>query len=114
MRANGLTTTSKGCAYVFAGAVLISFASLFVKEAPIAPAMVGFYRLLLGGTALVAFAFLRGERRLPSRGMLRLLVAAAVCVSADLIAWHESIIRLGPGLATIIANFQVFFLALWG
>jgi drug/metabolite transporter (DMT)-like permease len=114
MRASGLTPTFKGYAYVFSGAVLISFASLFVKEAPMAPAMVVFYRLLLGGTALLIFAAIRGERLLPSRRMFLLLVAAAACFSADLTAWHECIIRLGPGLATIMANFQVFFLAFWG
>ena len=114
MQSRKLSPTAKGYIYLFSGAVCVSFASLFVKEAPIPPAMVAFYRLLLGGVALLAFAIVRGERWLPSRRMFWLMLAAGVFFSADLIAWHECILRLGPGLATIITNFQVFFLAIWG
>ena len=32
----------------------------------------------------------------------------------DLTLWHRSIDYVGPGLATILGNFQVFFLALFG
>lgn len=114
MLLNKLTPTVKGYIYVFSGAVCVSFASLFVKEAPIEPAMVAFYRLLMGGVALLAFAIVRGERWLPSRRMFWLVLGASAFFSADLISWHECILRLGPGLATMMANFQVFFLALWG
>ena len=109
-----LTPDRKAHIYVLGGAICISFASLFVKEAAMEPAMVAFYRLLFGGLSLLGVAVLRGERWIPSRSMLRVLVVVAFCFSSDLIAWHECIVRLGPGLATILVNFQVFFLALWG
>lgn len=109
-----LTPSCKAHISVFSGAVCISFASLFVKEAPMEPAVVAFYRLLFGGVALLAIALVRGERLVPSRPMLWILLAAGLFFSGDLIAWHECIVRLGPGLATILGNFQVFCLALWG
>ena len=104
----------KGHCAVVAGAVCISFAALFVKDAPIDPSMVALYRLLFGGAALVIFAVLRKERLVPSRSILPYMLLAAFFFSADLTAWHASIVRIGPGLATILANFQVFFLALFG
>ncbi len=109
-----MTPSRKGHLAVFAGAFCISFAALFVQDAPIDPSMVAFYRLTFGTVALFAVAVLRRERLAPSKSMLRLLVLASVLFSSDLLAWHESIVRLGPGLATIVGNFQVFFLALHG
>ncbi|MDR2604070.1 MAG: DMT family transporter [Desulfovibrio sp.] len=109
-----LTPSVEGHILVAAGAVCISFAGLFVKEAPMPPAMVAFYRLLFGGIVLTLFAAVRGERLLPPLPMLGVMAAAALCFSGDLTSWHECIVRLGPGFATIICNFQVFFLALWG
>lgn len=41
-------------------------------------------------------------------------VAATVCFALDLFLWHHSVHLVGPGLATILANFQIFFLAFFG
>ena len=43
-----------------------------------------------------------------------LLLLAAVFFSADLWSWHRSIGYVGPGLSTLLANFQVFFVTLAG
>lgn len=99
---------------VFAGAFCISFAALFVKGAPMHPSMIAFYRCLFGAIALFAVALVRRERLLPSAGLLAVMAPAGFLFSADLISWHESIVRIGPGLATIICNFQVFFMAAYG
>jgi drug/metabolite transporter (DMT)-like permease len=109
-----LTPSRKGFLCVFSGAACISFAGLFVKESPLEPGIVAFYRLLFGGLVLMVAALLRGERHVPSRPMARILFQAALCFGVELVSWHECIVRVGPGLATILANFQVFFLALWG
>jgi drug/metabolite transporter (DMT)-like permease len=42
------------------------------------------------------------------------VVAASALFTADLAFWHRSIHLVGPGLATILANFQVFLLAGFG
>jgi drug/metabolite transporter (DMT)-like permease len=104
----------RGQLLVMAGSFCISFAALFVKGASMDPSVVVFYRLLFGGIALVAVALWRRERLMPPRSLLGVMAAAAAFFFADLTTWHACIVRLGPGLATILANFQVFFLALFG
>jgi drug/metabolite transporter (DMT)-like permease len=52
------------------------------------------------------------ERR--SGVALAALVAAGVLFAADLAVWHRSIWYVGPGLATLLGNFQVFLLAFVG
>lgn len=109
-----LTPTARGYVLVLSGSVCVSFAGLFVKGAPIDSSMVAFYRLLFGGVCLGLVALIRLDRLVPTLYMLGIMALAALFFSGDLITWHESIIRLGPGLAAIICNFQVFFLAIFG
>jgi len=100
--------------FVLAGAFFISFAALFVQGSAMDPAMVAFYRLVSGGIALLLFALFRHDRVVPSLAMLRVFGLAGLLFAGDLVLWHESILRLGPGLATIMGNSQVFILALYG
>jgi drug/metabolite transporter (DMT)-like permease len=91
-----------------AGAVLISFSSVFVKLSGVGPASAGFYRMLFGALALTAAALLLRERlRLEYRTLLW-ATAAGLMFAADLSVWHRSIEGVGPGLATVLGNFQVF------
>ena len=97
------------------GAALISFAPVFVRLTPVSPTESAFYRTLFGGLMLAAWVILRRapvERR--SGKALLALLAAGVLFSADLAVWHRSIWYVGPGLATLLGNFQVFLLALVG
>jgi drug/metabolite transporter (DMT)-like permease len=109
-----MTSTLKGVIYILSGAVCISFAALFVRWVDAGPTAVAFYRLLWGGLALTLIAVARRDRLLPTAGMLPLMAAAAFFFASDLSCWHQSILYIGPGLATIITNFQVFFLAIIG
>ena len=93
------------------GAVLISFAAVFVRLASVGPTTAGFYRMLIGGVALAVVAAARRERPRPDRRAVVLAIVAGAVFAVDLIAWHRSIHYVGPGLATILANFQVFILA---
>jgi drug/metabolite transporter (DMT)-like permease len=43
-----------------------------------------------------------------------LLLAASVFFALDLWFWHRSINYIGPGLSTLLANFQVFFMMIAG
>ncbi len=104
----------KGALFVLAGAFAISFSPLFIKMDDTGPSAVAFYRLFWGGLALTLTAILRGERIIPGAAMFRTMALAALFFSGDLIYWHFSILRVGPGLATILSNFQVFFLAIFG
>lgn len=101
---------------VAAGAVLISFAPVFVKLVSVGPSVAGFYRMVVGAVVLGAVAVVRGER-FRSGGALRVYlptIAAGLLFALDLAFWHRSIRYVGPGLATILGNCQVFLLAGFG
>lgn len=95
---------------LFTGAVLISFSPVFVKLVSVSPTTSGFYRTLLGGAALAAFLLVTGRRLGFPRAAWPPLVLAAICFALDLWFWHRSILYIGPGLSTLLANMQVFFM----
>ena len=96
---------------VLAGAVMISFSAVFVKLAHVGPTVSAFYRMAIGGFLLMVIAVVTGKAvRFPLKA-LSLMALCAFCFVWDLTVWHHSIFYVGPGLATILANFQVFFLA---
>lgn len=97
------------------GAAMISFAPVFVRLTPVSPTDSAFYRTLFGGLMLAAWVVAARapvERR--SGFALAALITAGVLFAADLAAWHRSIWYVGPGLATLLGNFQVFLLAFVG
>jgi len=99
---------------VLAGAVMISFAAVFVRLADVAPTTSGFYRMLFGTLALAAWvALVPALRREMRRGWAGSTVIA-LFFAADMWFWHRSIDYIGPGLATLLANFQVFVLTAIG
>ena len=55
----------------------------------------------------------REWRRFIARDLIWLTLPA-LAFAADLILWHRSIRDIGPGLATLAANFQVFIMAIVG
>lgn len=114
MTFQALSPAARGSAFVVAGATCISFAPLFVRVVESGPTPVAFYRLLFGGVALLVLALARRERIVPGKSMFGLMLLAAAFFTSDLACWHQSILYIGPGLATIITNFQVFFLAVIG
>lgn len=93
------------------GAVLISFSSVMVKLAQVGPTTSAFYRVLLGGLALMVLVLVRREPLWAGWRVLIGALAAGLFFSLDLFFWHRSIIYVGPGLAAILANFQVFVMA---
>ncbi|MGA7964774.1 MAG: DMT family transporter [Gammaproteobacteria bacterium] len=99
---------------VLSGAVLISFAAVFVVLSGVASAPAAFYRLAIGAVVLLGFAGLRRERlRLDLRFVFYVLLAGAA-FAADLVIWQLSIYRVGPGIATLLPNFQVVLMTLAG
>lgn len=96
------------------GAMLLSCTGLFVVYAHTAPTVSGFYRMLFGGVMLLAWVAMRGAWRSITWRDLWLALLPAVCFATDLIQWHRSILWVGPGVATLLGNFQVFLMALVG
>jgi drug/metabolite transporter (DMT)-like permease len=105
---------AESTAWLAAGAGLISFSAVFVRIAHVSPAASGFYRVFFGGLVLLAIAAARRERLWNGGRYLFMQAACAVLLFLDLVAWHTSIHYIGPGLATLLANLQVFLLALYG
>ena len=99
---------------LIAGATLLSFAPVFVRLLSVPPTTSAFYRTLIGGGILLALVFARREPLRMRRTVFWVLLAAGFFFALDLAFWHRSINYLGPGLATLLANFQVFVLAIAG
>jgi len=97
-----------------AGAMLLSIAPVLVRVADIGPTPAGFYRMAVGGVVLAILVKLRRGRWRGGRGHFALCAVAGGLFAADLAFWHRSINLVGPGLATILANLQVFVLAGFG
>jgi len=99
---------------LFIGAALISLSPVWVRLVDVAPSTSGFYRVLFGGAALVIYLLATRRRLHMSMRTWLLLVVASVFLSLDLWFWHRSIYYIGPGLATLLANFQVFIMMIVG
>lgn len=107
--------------HLLLGAAIISFSPVFVKLAApygISGDAAAFHRVFIGGVCLFLASLASREPRskvwnMPKSGLLWSLACAAF-FTADLLCWHLSILYIGPGLATLFGNFQVFLLAAWG
>ncbi len=105
-----VSLTKHPLAGLTAGAFIISFSSIFARLSTEAPVVNGFYRMMFGAVFLIALAFFTGSRFSFGRSMLY-SAFAGVLLGTDMVFWHTGIDYIGPGLATLLANFQVFFLA---
>ena len=95
---------------LYAGATMISFSPVWVKLVSVSPTTSGFYRVFIGGIALALYLLATRQRLRLSGTVWAILAGSAVFFALDLWFWHRSINYIGPGLATLLANFQVFFM----
>jgi drug/metabolite transporter (DMT)-like permease len=96
------------------GAVMISFAPVFVRLVELPATVIGFYRCFVGGAVLLGWVLVRRMPLRVGRPALLALALGGAAFAADLSMWHRSVWYVGPGLSTLLANFQVFVLALVG
>jgi drug/metabolite transporter (DMT)-like permease len=99
---------------LFIGAALISLSPVWVRLVDVAPSTSGFYRVVFGGAALVIYLLATQRQLHLSKRTWWLLLAASFFLALDLWFWHRSINFIGPGLSTLLANFQVFFMMIAG
>ncbi|HEY0179962.1 MAG TPA: DMT family transporter, partial [Dokdonella sp.] len=114
LMAAGTGTPRAALLEMIVGAAAISTTSLFVKVAGVGPTVSAFYRMAFGGLMLLAGLVALGRWRHVRRADLGWLLLPALAFAVDLIVWHRSILYVGPGLATLLGNFQVFLMALAG
>jgi drug/metabolite transporter (DMT)-like permease len=95
------------------GAGCISASAVLVKLADTGTATTAFYRCFLALPALVTLAVLEqrrhGQRRPAARSGALL---AGLILSVDLVLWNHAIAEVGAGIATVLGNLQVLFVAL--
>ena len=99
---------------LFIGAALISLSPVWVKLVSISATASGFWRLAIGGVAIALYLVLSRQRVQLSARIWQVLILAAFFLALDLWLYHRSIQLIGPGLATLIANFQVFVMVAAG
>lgn len=99
---------------LFVGAALISLSPVWVALVNVSPTTSGFYRVAFGAAGLSLYLLVRRRRLNFSAYVWGMLVVAAVFFALDLWFWHRSINFVGPGLSTLLANFQVFIMTLAG
>ena len=92
------------------GAVMISFSGVWVEICHVPPGVSAFYRVLFGGLILLPAVVWHREMRWHGPRHLSLILLCGLFFALDLAFYHYSIQSIGPGLGTIIPNFQVFIL----
>lgn len=93
---------------------MISFSAVWVRLSDVPPVTSGLYRVFFGSLILLIATFWQKEMRIIPLKSLLLIILCGFIFGLDLLFWHESILFIGPGLATIVSNFQVFILAAIG
>ena len=90
------------------GAAIIGTNGLMVRYAGTPPTISAFWRMLLSGLLLAALVQSRHGWQPLSRKAWMWIALPSVAFALDLWMWHRSILLVGPGLATLLANAQVF------
>lgn len=93
------------------GAIIISFSSVMVKLAHVPPDVAGFYRLVGGGLGMLLILWRLGKLKDLTPHVWKWSLLSALFFAVDFFFWHRSIGLIGPGLSTMLANFQVIALA---
>ncbi len=100
----------RGSLSILAGAFLISFSPVFVNLVNIEPTVSGFYRMLFGSIALFIIYLFNNNKNPFRENISKFILYGAIFFSLDLWFWHRSVIYIGPGLSTLLANFQILIL----
>lgn len=99
---------------LFIGAALISLSPVWVRLVDVSATASAFWRVAIGGLAIAAYLVISRRRLQFSTRIWKVLILAAFFIALDLWFYHRSIQLIGPGLSTLIANFQVFVMAAAG
>jgi drug/metabolite transporter (DMT)-like permease len=100
--------------YIFVGAFLISFSGVWVKVSQVTPTSSAFYRVLFGGIILFILTVFNRELKWYGTRHTASLFLCALFFALDLFFYHSTIKYIGPGLGTILPNFQVIILTAVG
>jgi drug/metabolite transporter (DMT)-like permease len=96
------------------GTVMISFSGVWVNLCHVSPTVSAFYRVLFGGLILLVAVLISKEMKWLGCRHLLLGILCGLVFAFDLVFYHYAVLYIGPGLGTILPNFQVFVLAIVG
>ena len=108
-----LTTQQVSLLKLLLGSVCISFSPIFIRIADVNPDIAGFYRMFFACCSLFILFLLRRARLNITKRPMILLISGGIFLSIDFMFWHRSINLIGPGLSTLLGNFQIFFTVLF-
>ena len=108
------TTSSRTYVGLISGVICISFSAIFVKLSGVDSTVSAFYRCFYASIILFTIALFRGEFRREAWPWLAPAIWGGLFLAADLIIWHKTILYIGAGPATIMANSQVIFVTIFG
>ncbi len=95
-----------------AGAACISSSAVLIQLADVGAATAAFFRCLLALPVLGVLAVVEQRRRGARKRAQRWKAAAAgIAFAADLVLWNHAIGDVGAGVATVLGNLQVLFVA---
>jgi drug/metabolite transporter (DMT)-like permease len=94
------------------GAASISASGVLIKLADTGTATAAFYRCLFALPLLVTLAVLEQRKRGPRPAAARRRAfVAGLFLAVDLVLWNHAIAEVGAGVATVLGNLQVLFVA---
>jgi len=94
------------------GVLSISFSAVFVRLASVSPVTASFFRAAYAIPVLAVIWLVQRHDDHRPRGDRVIAVVAGAVLGFELAVWHESIALIGVGLATVLANVQVVFVAI--
>ena len=109
---SGKLKIRKGALFVLLGAFLISFSPVMVSISDLQPTVSAFYRVFIGSIFLLLVIFVNRNQYINAFSANPYLILAGIFFALDLWFWHRSILYIGPGMSTLIANFQIFIIPL--
>jgi drug/metabolite transporter (DMT)-like permease len=111
---DGRSATRRPMLTAILGAASISSSGILVTLAGAGPITTAFFRCALALPVLALLAILE-QRRLGPRPLATRLSAmtAGVFLAVDLVLWNHAIADVGAGVATVLGNLQVLFVAVF-
>src|SRR5215469_8303678 len=114
MTSNGSRATGRPMLTAALGAACISSSAILVTLAHVGAVTTAFFRCALALPVLIPLAMLEqrrlGPRALASRAYA---VVAGLFLAVDLVLWNHAIADVGAGVATVLGNLQVLFVAVF-
>jgi len=95
-----------------AGALAISFSAIFFGLSGVDPLTGAFFRVAYALPVLVVIWLTVRHRDQRTWQKRMLAFGSGFLLAVDMVAWHNAIGHIGAGLATLIANSQVVFVAI--